>query len=51
MSIFFFSVYDVLTGKVHSVLSGHTGCVQDVSWHPHRLELVSTSVSFVVFYL
>lgn len=36
-------IYDVLTGKVHSVLSGHTACVRDASWHPHRLELVSTS--------
>lgn len=45
---FFLSVYDVLTGKVHSVLSGHRACVRDVSWHPHRQELISTSVSFLV---
>ncbi|PNF20119.1 DDB1- and CUL4-associated factor 11 [Cryptotermes secundus] len=36
-------IYDVLTGKVHSVLSGHRACVRDVSWHPHRQELISTS--------
>jgi WD repeat-containing protein 23 len=45
---FFFPVYDVLTGKVHSVLSGHRACVRDVSWHPHRQELISTSVSSIL---
>ncbi|PSN31336.1 DDB1- and CUL4-associated factor 11 [Blattella germanica] len=36
-------IYDVLTGKVRSVLSGHRACVRDVSWHPHRAELISAS--------
>jgi WD40 repeat protein len=48
LAVLLLSVYDVLTGKVHSVLSGHRACVRDVSWHPHRQELISTSVSFTV---
>lgn len=38
-------IYDVLTGKIEKVLKGHRACVRDVSWHPYRPELVSTSVS------
>ena len=30
------------------VLSGHKGCVRDVSWHPYSLELVSSSWDFTV---
>lgn len=36
-------LYDVLTGEIESVLSGHKACVRDVSWHPYRGELVSVS--------
>ncbi|XP_015585842.1 DDB1- and CUL4-associated factor 11 isoform X2 [Cephus cinctus] len=36
-------IYDVLTGRIVSSLSGHRGCVRDVSWHPFRQEIVSTS--------
>ncbi|XP_013791990.1 LEC14B protein-like [Limulus polyphemus] len=36
-------IYDVLTGKTVKILPGHRGCVRDVSWHPFRQELVSTS--------
>lgn len=39
------SVYDVLTGKIEKIISGHKGNVRDASWHPHRPEIVSTSVS------
>lgn len=41
-------VYDVLTGKIEKVLKGHRSCVRDVSWHPYRPELVSTSVSTLI---
>lgn len=36
-------VYDLLTGKVATVLSGHRSCVRDVSWHPYLPVLVSSS--------
>lgn len=36
-------VYDVLTGKIVKVLCGHLGCVRDVSWHPYRQQLISSS--------
>ncbi|KAI5701059.1 hypothetical protein M8J76_006202 [Diaphorina citri] len=36
-------LYDVLTGKIESILNGHRACVRDVSWHPYRGELVSVS--------
>ncbi|XP_067004038.1 DDB1- and CUL4-associated factor 11 isoform X1 [Anabrus simplex] len=36
-------IYDVLTGKIRTDLRGHRACVRDVSWHPYRQELVSTS--------
>lgn len=36
-------VYDALTGRVRRDLSGHNACVRDVSWHPYRSEIVSSS--------
>ncbi|XP_059485876.1 DDB1- and CUL4-associated factor 11 [Neocloeon triangulifer] len=36
-------VYDSLTGKIERTLSGHRGCVRDVSWHPFNSEIISTS--------
>ncbi|BFZ13401.1 hypothetical protein BsWGS_16440 [Bradybaena similaris] len=36
-------VYDVLTGKVESRLKGHRSCVRDVSWHPYKNIIISTS--------
>lgn len=36
-------IYDVLTGNIVSDLKGHKACVRDVSWHPYKQELVSTS--------
>jgi WD repeat-containing protein 23 len=36
-------IYDVLTGKIKSILKGHKGCVRDVSWHPYMNEIVSSS--------
>ncbi|XP_049827954.1 DDB1- and CUL4-associated factor 11 isoform X2 [Schistocerca gregaria] len=36
-------IYDVLTGRIESKLAGHRGCVRDVSWHPYRQEIMSTS--------
>ncbi|KAL1132657.1 hypothetical protein AAG570_010609 [Ranatra chinensis] len=38
-------IYDMLTGSIVSKLQGHTSCVRDVSWHPFRPEIISTSVS------
>ncbi|PRD31786.1 UNVERIFIED_CONTAM: Dcaf11 [Trichonephila clavipes] len=40
---FFYIVYDVLTGKIKATLKGHKGCVRDVSWHPYRNEIMSSS--------
>ena len=40
-----FSVYDLLTGKIVSKLSGHKSCTRDVSWHPYQNTIVTTSVS------
>lgn len=40
-----FPVYDVLTGRIEKQLKGHKDCVRDVSWHPHRPEIISVSVS------
>ena len=39
-------VYDALTGKIVKTLSGHRGCVRDISWHPYETNIMSTSVSF-----
>jgi hypothetical protein len=36
-------IYDVLSGEIVSVLSGHTGTVRDVSWHPKLPLLASAS--------
>ncbi|KAK7788866.1 hypothetical protein R5R35_013446 [Gryllus longicercus] len=36
-------IYDALTGKIAADLKGHKACVRDVSWHPYKQELVSTS--------
>ncbi|XP_025835140.1 DDB1- and CUL4-associated factor 11 isoform X2 [Agrilus planipennis] len=36
-------VYDALTGKIKRDLSGHNACVRDVSWHPYRNEILSSS--------
>lgn len=40
-------VYDSLTGKVKQNVNGHVMCVRDVSWHPTRNEILSSSVSDV----
>jgi len=36
-------IYDALTGKITSRLTGHRQAVRDVSWHPYENEIVSTS--------
>ncbi|KAL0280398.1 UNVERIFIED_CONTAM: hypothetical protein PYX00_001698 [Menopon gallinae] len=36
-------IYDVLTGQTVRMLEGHTNCVRDVAWHPHRPEITSIS--------
>ncbi|XP_035286802.1 DDB1- and CUL4-associated factor 11-like isoform X2 [Anguilla rostrata] len=36
-------IYDVLTGRVVSRLSGHKACVRDASWHPYQDYIVSSS--------
>lgn len=36
-------IYDALTGKIISKLSGHGSTVRDVSWHPYQPEIISTS--------
>ncbi|KAK7576357.1 hypothetical protein V9T40_012643 [Parthenolecanium corni] len=36
-------VYDLLTGKIETLLTGHKGNVRDVSWHPYRQEIVTAS--------
>lgn len=47
--IFSFLVYDLLTGNIVRTLEGHEGCVRDVSWHPYHQEIISASVSFIIF--
>jgi WD repeat-containing protein 23 len=37
------AIYNLLTGGVHATMRGHEVLVRDVSWHPYRPELVSTS--------
>ncbi|KAK3086710.1 hypothetical protein FSP39_022349 [Pinctada imbricata] len=37
------SVYDILTGKMVSKLTGHKSCTRDVSWHPYQNTIVCTS--------
>jgi len=41
-------VYDLITGDIVKVLTGHKSCVRDVSWHPYRMELCSSSWDFTV---
>jgi len=41
-------IYDLLTGKINKVLSGHKSCVRDVSWSPYGRELFSSSWDFSV---
>jgi len=41
-------MYDLLTGEIVKILSGHKGCVRDVSWHPYNPELLSSSWDFTV---
>jgi len=41
-------IYDLLTGNIAKVLSGHKGCVRDVSWHPYQPEIFSSSWDFSV---
>lgn len=36
-------IYDSLTGKQAQIINGHTMCVRDVSWHPRRNEIISSS--------
>lgn len=51
-------IYDALTGKIKKDLTdGHASCVRDVSWHPYRTEIISSSwdgsigKSFIYIYL
>lgn len=41
-------IYDLLTGKTVRTLNGHQACVRDVSWHPYRPEIVSTSWDYSI---
>nr|BAN21366.1 WD-repeat protein [Riptortus pedestris] len=41
-------VYDILTGQLVLKLQGHSSCVRDVTWHPYRSEIISTSWDFSV---
>jgi len=36
-------VYDVLTGDIVRELRGHRSCVRDISWHPYRTEITTSS--------
>ncbi|XP_046880400.1 LOW QUALITY PROTEIN: DDB1- and CUL4-associated factor 11 [Hypomesus transpacificus] len=36
-------IYDVLTGSVVSRLSEHEACVRDVTWHPYKDSIISSS--------
>ena len=38
------AIYDTLTGEVVDTIDCHRGIVRDVSWHPHRPHLVTSSV-------
>ncbi|XP_063986297.1 DDB1- and CUL4-associated factor 11 isoform X2 [Diachasmimorpha longicaudata] len=41
-------IYDLLTGSIVRTLEGHKGCVRDVSWHPYRHEIISSSWDGVI---
>merc|ERR1719228_62780 len=41
-------IYDLLTGMIVKELAGHQGVVRDVSWHPYRQEIISSSWDFSV---
>ena len=41
-------IYDLLTGQIVKELVGHQGVVRDVSWHPFRQEIISSSWDFSV---
>uniref|UniRef100_A0A182QGS1 Uncharacterized protein n=1 Tax=Anopheles farauti TaxID=69004 RepID=A0A182QGS1_9DIPT len=37
-------IYDVLTGSIVEAIEGHQDIVRDVAWHPHRTEILTSSV-------
>ena len=41
-------IYDLLTDQIVKELAGHQGVVRDVSWHPFRQEIISSSWDFSV---
>jgi len=41
-------IYDLLTGNLVKRLKGHHACVRDVSWHPYRNEICTSSWDAVV---
>ena len=41
-------IFDLLTGQIVKELAGHQGVVRDVSWHPYRQEIISSSWDFSV---
>lgn len=43
-------IYDVLTGNKVKELKGHRTCVRDVSWHPWKPDIVSTSWDGTIVY-
>ncbi|KAK4012513.1 hypothetical protein OUZ56_024753 [Daphnia magna] len=36
-------IYDVLTGMPAVVLTGHSDCVRDVSWHPYSMDIIDSA--------
>lgn len=42
------TVYDLLTGKMVYAVRGHKDIVRDVSWHPHRNEILTSSWDYKV---
>lgn len=36
-------IYDVLTGLPAMVLTGHSECVRDVSWHPYSMDIIDSA--------